>query len=164
MGLSKPVFLSLTSLTLKYLASVLSVLCKFLIVVLTSSSKNSSYLFYDSMLLVYDFSFLLILYLFFFLFFLYYWQGIYIMISISTYHDLILHFHNYWKANWRQLSKWHASLIYTTQINTTCGTYVLQSLQGHSDGIPFFLFLLKISRNSESFMSFGKMSHIFGVK
>ena len=30
--------------------------------------------------------------IFFFLFFLYSWQGIYIMISISTYHDLILAF------------------------------------------------------------------------
>ena len=46
----------------------------------------------------------------------------------------------------------------------TCGTYVLQSLQGHSDGIHFFIFLLKISRDSEPFMSFGKMSHIFGAK
>ena len=52
-------------------------------------------------------------------------------------------------------------MIFTTQINPTCSTYVLQSLQGHSD---FFLFLLKISRNSESFMSFGKMFHIFGAK
>ena len=49
-------------------------------------------------------------------------------------------------------------------INSTCGTYVLQSLQGHSDGIQFLIFPLKISRDSESFMSLGKMSHIFGAK
>ena len=34
----------------------------------------------------------------------------------------------------------------------------------HSSGIHFFIFLLKISRDSESFMSFGNMSHIFGAK
>ena len=100
----------------------------------------------------------------FFLFFLYSWQVIYIMTNISIYHNLSWYFHNYWKANWRQLSKWYVSLIFTTQINPTCGTYVLQSLQWHSDGIHFFIFLLKISRDSESFMSFGKMSHIFGAK
>ena len=47
---------------------------------------------------------------------------------------------------------------------TYLGTYVLQSLQGHSDGIHFFIFHLKISRDSESFISFGKMSHIFAAK
>ena len=47
---------------------------------------------------------------------------------------------------------------------TYLGIYVLQSLQGHSDGIHFLIFLLKISRDSESFMSFGKMSHIFRAK
>ena len=55
-------------------------------------------------------------------------------------------------------------MIFTTQINPTCSTYVLRRLQGYSDGIHFLIFLLKISRDSESFTSFGKMSHIFGAK
>ena len=55
-------------------------------------------------------------------------------------------------------------MIFTTQINPTCRTYVLQSLQGHTDGIYFLIFLLKISRDLESFVSFCKMSHIFGAK
>ena len=53
---------------------------------------------------------------------------------------------------------------FTTQINPTCRTYVLQSLQGHTDRIYFLIFLLKISRDLESFISFGQMSHIFGDK
>ena len=46
-------------------------------------------------------------------------------------------------------------MSFATQINPTCGTYVLQS---------HLIFLLKISRDLESFISFGKMSHIFGAK
>ena len=41
------------------------------------------------------------------------------------------------------------------------GTYVLQSLQGHSRGIYSLILLLKILRDSESFNYFGKT---FGAK
>ena len=41
------------------------------------------------------------------------------------------------------------------------GTYVLQSLQGHSHGIYSLILLLKILRDSESFNYFGKT---FGAK
>ena len=39
-------------------------------------------------------------------------------------------------------------MIFTTQINPTCGTYVLQSLQGHAHGINFLFFFKKISIDS----------------
>ena len=54
--------------------------------------------------------------------------------------------------------------LWFSLINPTCGAYVLQSLQGHSHWIHFFAFLLKISRASESFIAFDKMSYIFGTK
>ena len=38
------------------------------------------------------------------------------------------------------------------------------SLQGHSSGTHLFIFALKIWRVSESFISLGKISHIFGAK
>ena len=56
---------------------------------------------------------------------------------------------------------WYVSLIFTTQINPTCDTYVLQVLQEYSYGIPL-IFLLEILRDLESFISLGKMSHIIG--
>ena len=56
------------------------------------------------------------------------------------------------------------SLIFTIQINPTCDTYLSQSLQRRSHGNHFLIFLLKILRDSESFISFGKISHIFGAK
>ena len=55
-------------------------------------------------------------------------------------------------------------LIFTIQINPTCGTFVSQSLQRHSYGTHFLIFLLKVSRDPELFTSFSKMCHIFGAK
>ena len=51
-----------------------------------------------------------------------------------------------------------------SQINPTCDTYVLQSLQGHSRGTQFLIFNLNAFSVSEFLISFGKMSHIFGAK
>ena len=51
-----------------------------------------------------------------------------------------------------------------SQINTTCDTYVLQNLQGHSRGTQFLTVNLNAFSVSKFLISFGKMSHIFGAK
>ena len=51
-----------------------------------------------------------------------------------------------------------------SQINTTCDTHVLQNLQGHSRGTQFLTVNLNAFSVSKFLISFGKMSHIFGVK
>ena len=45
-----------------------------------------------------------------------------------------------------------------SQINPTCDTYVLQSLQGHSRGTQFLIFNLNAFSVSEFLISCGKMS------
>lgn len=47
------------------------------------------------------------------------------------------------------------------QINPTCGMHVLQGL---SRGIHFLILALKVLSLSESIISFGKVSKIFGSK
>ena len=73
------------------------------------------------------------------------------------------HFCNYWK-NWRQVSNWYVFLIFTNHINPACATYVLKIRQRHSHRIHVFIFPFKISRDSESFISYGIMPHTFGAK
>ena len=51
-----------------------------------------------------------------------------------------------------------------SQINPTCDTYVLQSLEGHPRGAQFLIFNLNAFSISEFLISFGKMCHNFGAK
>ena len=49
-------------------------------------------------------------------------------------------------------------MIFTTQINPTCSTYVLRNLEGYAHGIHFLLFLKKISRDSEGYNGFHQVN------
>ena len=54
--------------------------------------------------------------------------------------------------------------IFVIQINPTCGTYVLQSLQGHFLVTHFLSFAPEVLSVLEPFTSFGKISQIYGAK
>ena len=55
-------------------------------------------------------------------------------------------------------------LIFAIQINPTCSTYSLQSLQGHSLGTHFFGFCFGSIESFRTFYLFCQIIQIFGAK
>ena len=111
---------------------------------------------------------------FFIIFFIYSWlELLHFVIIVSIYIMMVNSVsHRKWKANWHRLNcnYIYIYIIYiyiyisTSYINPTWVSPQGHSLQGHSTGTHFFIFPLTIWRVSKSFISLGKISHIFGAK